>query len=225
MTDHLFLAILCAFVPAIACGGLAHWAVYSKRFRKYRLRTPVRNPLPAVQRCRNIAMNMALSLAIYFAVVYVGAEYLVRDSTPGFALFVGEVLASLLLYDFLYYLLHRLLHRPRMMKLIHGVHHKVLYPAAFDGLYIHPVEVAAALVPLFVSIAVVGPISVASFLTVLGVHAFANIVAHTSVVVPHPAFKLTNYWVIRHDRHHYKHLNTNFASIFPFWDMMFGTHK
>jgi len=46
-----------------------------------------------------------------------------------------------------------------------------------------------------------------------------------AVVVPHPAFKLTNYWVIRHDRHHYKHLNTNFASIFPYWDMMFGTHK
>ncbi len=225
MTDHLFLAMLCAFVPTMACGGLALWAVHSKRFSKYRLRTPVRDPLPAVQKYRNIAMNLTLSLAIYFAVVYVGAEYLVRDSAPGFALFVGEVLASLLLYDFLYYLLHRLLHRPRMMRLIHGVHHKVLYPTAFDGLYIHPVELVAALIPLFVSIAVVGPISAASFLSVLVVHAFANIVVHTSVVVPHPAFKLTNYWVIRHDRHHYKHLNTNFASIFPYWDMMFGTHK
>ena len=48
---------------------------------------------------------------------------------------------------------------------------------------------------------------------------------HTGLVLPHPAFRLTNYWVIRHDRHHYKHVNTNFAQIFPCWDMMFRTHK
>ena len=225
MTDHLFFAMLCAFAPIMAFGGLAHWAVHSERFKRYRLRTPVRNPLPVVPRFLNIAMNVTLSTAIFFAVLYVGAEYLVYDATPGFALFFGEVLASLMLGDFLYYFVHRMLHRPLMMKLFHGVHHKVRYPAAFDGLYIHPVELVAALIPLFVSIAVVGPISLASLLTVFVVHALVNLVAHTSLVLPHPAFKLTNYWVIRHDRHHYKHLNTNFAPIFPYWDMMFGTHE
>ena len=170
-------------------------------------------------------MNLTLSLAICFAVLYVGAEYLVYDAMPGFALFFGEVLAALLLYDLLYCFLHRMLHLPLMMRLLHGVHHRVRYPTALDGLYIHPVELVAALVPLFLGIAVVGPIGVASLLTVLVVHAFVNIVVHTSLVLPHPAFKLTSYWAIRHDRHHYKHVNTSFAPIFPFWDMMFGTHK
>ena len=225
MTDHLFIAMLCAFVPTMAFGGLALWAVHSGRFKQYRVRTPVGDPLPVVPRCLNIAMNLALSLAIYFGVLFVGAEYLVYDAMPGFALFLGEVLAALLLYDLLYYFLHRTLHLPLMMKLFHGVHHKVRYPTAFDGLYIHPVELVAALVPLFLGIAVVGPISVASLLTVLVVHAFVNIAVHTSLVLPHPAFKLTNYWVIRHDRHHYRHVNKNLAQLFPFWDMMFGTHK
>ena len=225
MTDHLFLAMLCAIVPTMAFGGLALRAGYSERFRQYRERTPVRDPLPVVPKYRNIAMNLTLSLAIYFAVLYVAAEYLLYDAMPGLALFFVEVVAALLLYDFLYYLLHRMLHRPLMMKLIHGVHHKVRYPTAFDGLYIHPVELAAALVPLFLGIAVVGPISVASFLTVFVVHAFVNIVLHTSLVLPHPAFKLTNYWVIRHGRHRYKHVNTNFAQMFLVWDMMFGTHR
>ena len=196
MTDHLFIAMLCAFVPTMAFGGLALWAVYSERFRQYRVRTPVWDPLPVVPKYLNIAMNLTLSLAIYFAVLYVGAEYLVYDAMPGLALFCGEVLASLLLYDLLYYFLHRMLHRPLMMKLIHGVHHKVRYPTAFDGLYIHPVELAAALVPLFLGIAIVGPISVPSLLTVLVVHAFVNIAVHTGLVLPHPAFRLTNYWVI-----------------------------
>ncbi len=186
---------------------------------------PLRDPLPVVPRYLNIAMNLMLSLAIYFAVLYVGAEYLFYDAMPGFALFFGEVLASLLLYDLLYYFLHRLLHRPLIMKLVHGVHHKVRYPTALDGLYIHPMELVAALIPLFLGIAVVGPISVASLVTVLVVHALVNIVVHTGLVLPHPAFKLTNYWVIRHDRHHYKHVNTTIASIFQYWDMMFGTHK
>ena len=100
MTDHLFLALLCAFVPTMVCGGLALWAVYSERFKQYRVRTPV-----------------------------------------------------------------------------------------------------------------------------LVVHAFVNIVVHTGLVLPHPVFRLTNYWVIRHDRHTYKHVNTNIAQVFSFWDMMFGTHK
>ena len=156
----------------MACGGLALWAVYSERFKQYRVRTPVRDPLPVVPRYINIAMNLTLSLAIYFAVLYVGAEYLFYDAMPGLALFFG-----------------------------------------------------AALVPLFLGIAVVGPISVASLLSVLVVHAFVNIVVHNGLVLPHPAFRLTNYWVIRHDRHHDKHVNTNFAQVFSFWDMMFGTHK
>ncbi len=69
MTDHLFLALLCAFVPTMACVGLALWAVYSERFKQYRVRTPVRDPLPVVPRYLNIAMNLTLSLAICFAVV------------------------------------------------------------------------------------------------------------------------------------------------------------
>ena len=77
---------------------------------------------------------------------------------PGFALFFGEVPASQLLYDLLYYFLHRMLQRPLMMKLFHGVHHQVRYPTAFDGLYIHPLELVAALIPLFPGIGVVGPI-------------------------------------------------------------------
>jgi len=36
MTDHLFLAVLCTFVPTMALGGLALWAVCSERFRQYR---------------------------------------------------------------------------------------------------------------------------------------------------------------------------------------------
>ena len=225
MTDHLFIAMLCAFVPTMAFGGLALWAVHSERFKRYRVRTPVGDPLPVVPRCLNIAMNLTLSLAIYFGLLYVGAEYLVYDALPGFALFFSEILAALLLYDLLYYFLHRMLHLPLMMKLFHGVHHKVRYPTAFDGLYIHPVELVAALVPLFLGVALVGPISVASLLTVLVVHAFVNIAVHTSLVLPHPAFGLTNYWVTRHDRHHYRHVNTNFAQMLPIWDMMFGTHK
>ena len=113
------------------------------------MRTPIRDPLPVVPKYLNIAMNLTLTLAIYFAV----------------------------------------------------------------------------LIPLFLGIAVVGSISVASLLTVLVMHAFVNIVVHTDLVLPHPAFRLTNYWVIRHDRHTYKHVNTNFAQVFSFWDMMFGTHK
>lgn len=225
MTDVLIVGLVVIFGLTSVLGAVSLWAVHSRKYGRYRMRTPVQDPLPAGRKYLNMSLNGTLSLSFYAACLYFGSRFLVHDETPVPVLWFGEVMASLLLYDLAYYAMHRAFHRPRMMKWVHGVHHKVHYPTAMDGLYLNPVENMAGLSLLMLSIAAVGPISVASFLTVALLHSFVNIVTHTNLMLPHPAFRLTNYWALKHDHHHGEHRNANFATIFPFWDMMFGTYR
>lgn len=210
-------------VAIAALGSIATWISASRRFRHLRIHTSTHE---ISQKYVSIALNGTLAAAMYaFAAVFGGDVLYQLDAAHGVVRVAVESILVLLVYDFFYYFLHRFLHTPMMMRHVHGVHHRVHCPEAMDGLYLHPAETTAGIALLFAAMAVVGQISVASFLTVAFVHSIANIATHTNLVVPHRAFALFNYWAVRHDFHHSTHRNANYASIFPFWDRIFGTYQ
>jgi sterol desaturase/sphingolipid hydroxylase (fatty acid hydroxylase superfamily) len=225
MTTEFFIAlgVILAF-DGMLMAGLA-WAVQSKRFSQYRLRTPKTYRITKAKKAINISLNGILSISFFAAVFYHVGDYLIYDELPSGVLVFGEVLASLMLYDFMYYFMHRAMHHPKYMKYVHGVHHYVRFPTSPESIYLHPVENLSGLGLLCVAIAIVGPISAVSFLLIFFIHNVVNILVHSNLVFPHPAFKLFNFWAIKHDLHHGKYLNKNYASIFPFWDQMFGTDQ
>lgn len=220
-TFFIALAAILAF-DGILMAFLA-WAVQSPRFAQYRIRTPDRQRISNGRKAINIGLNGILALSFFvFVFVYFGDNVISKGRAPSVMIF-GEVLGSLMLYDFMYYFLHRGMHNPKLMKYVHGVHHYVRFPTSAESIFLHPVENLAGLGLLCIAIAIVGPISPVSFLIVFFIHHVVNILVHSNLVLPHPFFKLFNFWAIKHDIHHGKHLNKNYASIFPFWDQMFGT--
>lgn len=225
MNASVIIGLCFVFAAMGLLNAASQWALHSEAFQRFRIRTPAVPRPPSPVKVANIAGNSVVSLSCYLAVLYFGSAFLIREAPPTALRWGWEVLSALLLYDFLYYVMHRALHRPRLMRWIHGVHHRVRHPTAMEALYMHPAENVAGLSLLFASIGIVGPVSPASFLTIAFAHSFVNIVTHTNLVLPHPAFRLTNHWAVRHDHHHYRHLNANYASIFPFWDLMFGTYR
>lgn len=200
------------------------WAAQSSSLKKYRIRTPTTYRIPKLKKALNIGLNGLLSMVFFAAVLYHFGDYLIDDEPVNGVTIFGEVLASLLLYDFMYYFLHRGMHHPKYMKYVHGVHHYVRFPTSTESIYLHPVENLSGLGLLCIAMAIIGPISATSFLMVFFAHSVVNILVHSNLNLPHPAFKLLNFWAIKHDLHHGKHLNRNYASIFPFWDHMFGTY-
>ena len=206
-----------------ALGSIATWVSASHRFRHLRIRISAQT---ISRKYVSITLNGTLAAGMYAGAVMLGDGVLYQQDLAHNVLQVGvDSLLALLVYDFFYYFLHRWLHTPTMMRQVHGVHHRVHCPEAMDGLYLHPAETIAGIALLFAAMAVVGPVSVGSFLTVAFVHSIANIATHTNLVVPRSVFALFNYWAIRHDVHHSTHRNANYASIFPFWDRMFGTYQ
>lgn len=221
LTFFIAWAAILAFDGLITVG--LSWAATSERFGKYRIRTPKPyQKIPLRKKVINTNLNNILSMTIFAAYFYFLGGQTLYAGWPGFTAFLGQVLGVLMLYDLMYYFFHRIMHHPKGMKYIHGIHHFVRFPTANESVYLHPGETMGGLGLLILAIVILGPVSNLSFLAIFFVYSVANIVVHSNLIIPHPAFKLFNFWAEKHDIHHSK-IRYNYASIFPFWDMAFGT--
>lgn len=190
-----------------------------------RLRPPKPNKVTLNTKVINVIGNSIVALLIIFGSLYLGGESLIYAGEAASMLTIfGEVLAVLLVYDFMYYFLHRGMHHPKVMKQVHGVHHYIRHPTAFESVYVHPLEGIAGVSLLMFAVLLLSPISATSFIIIFFIYTTVNILVHANIRINHPLFKLSNYWAQRHDIHHGTKLNRNYASIFPFWDQMFDTY-
>ena len=140
----------------------------------------------------------------------------------------ASVIVYLLLHDTWFYWTHRLMHRPRIFKRMHAVHHASRDPTAWAAMSFHPWEsiTGAVLVPALVLLI---PIHYGALLTVL-------LTMTVMGVTNHMGWELFPNWMVRgpagrwlitashHQKHHEKHL-CNFGLYFRFWDRLCGTDR
>lgn len=220
-------AFFAAWVAILAFDGLLMgwltWAATkSPRFARYRVLPPQNPPLDPRLKRVNTGLNNVLSLLIFGSFFYFLGGRMLVPGWPGLTTFFGEVLGTLLLYDLMYYFFHRFMHLRGVMRYCHAVHHRVRSPVANESIFLNPLENLGGLGLLLLAVVILGPISAVSFLAIFFLHSVINIIVHSNLSFPHPAFRLFNFWVQKHDVHHHKARN-NYASIFPFWDQAFGT--
>ena len=140
----------------------------------------------------------------------------------------ASVLVYLLLHDSWFYWTHRLMHRPRLYKKMHAIHHASRDPTAWAAMSFHPWEslTGAILVPALVLLI---PIHYGALLVVLLIMTVMGVTNHMGWelfpkwLVQGPAGR----WLItasHHQRHHEKHL-CNFGLYFRFWDRLCGTDR
>lgn len=134
----------------------------------------------------------------------------------------------LALHDTWFYWTHRLMHRPRVFRAVHAIHHASRPPTAWAAMNFHPLE--AAVVGLFIpALVFVVPIHagvlgvVLMVMTVMGVtnhmgwEMFPKALVHSTV----------GQWVITASHHHRHHelYRCNYGLYFRFWDHVCGTDK
>ena len=139
------------------------------------------------------------------------------------ALFVVYLLA----YDFLYYWLHRAQHRSDALWSIHKLHHSEQHVNVTTTLRVHWLEeVMKAVVIVFPVALLFDAIPSAGWLAaVLGLWLFF-VHANLRVSFGPLSWLLTS--PAAHRIHHtldHAEANSNFAVIFPIWDILFGTYR
>ena len=196
----------------------------SERYKKYRLYTPVNDPLANTSKVPRTFFIILFIACLWTAYLTQGYDWIIHDEPSAFAVLPVQILAVLLIYDFMFYWVHRVFHLPLLMRYVHYVHHEVRFPTAIDDYYLHPIDTLWVTTLFYLSVAIVGPFNTTTFIATLFVWVFMNNAIHGGLNLPHPVFRLTNYLARMHNVHHGKNMSSNFGSFFPFWDMMFGTH-
>jgi len=157
----------------------------------------------------------------------IAAPFVVNLSSRPLWQYAAEIISTLMVFDFFYYLTHRFLFHGAPLRRVHAVHHEVRRPSHIDALYVHPTETAiglflymgcALLLPLFF-----GPFSAFSLAISTVVFTQVNIINHTYVDLPYFPFKMLDYMTTKHHKHHENMEMGNYATLTMAYDYLFGT--
>jgi Delta7-sterol 5-desaturase len=139
-----------------------------------------------------------------------------------------SVVVYLVLHDAWFYWTHRLMHRPRLFRAAHAVHHASKPPTAWAAMSFHPLEAltGAVVIPALV---LVVPIHVGALLIVLSIMTVMGVTNHMGWEIFPRRFVhgRAGNWLItasHHQRHH-REYGCNYGLYFRFWDRLCGTDR
>jgi sterol desaturase/sphingolipid hydroxylase (fatty acid hydroxylase superfamily) len=202
---------------------LLAWMHHAARFAPLRLSTTVRMKVTTASRIKNIVASSTISLAAVLGTTFLGFDALFHHAPVSAWTILLEAAAILLIYDFAYYGLHRGMHHKKVMRLVHGVHHRAKNPSALESFYLHPAELLAGLFLLFAATFVVGPVHIYTFALVFFVYSTLNIVIHSGMAFGRRWLAPIDALTRKHQVHHMTDFGKNFASLTPLPDLVFKT--
>lgn len=131
-------------------------------------------------------------------------------------------LILLFLYETYYYWLHRLMHVPRIFRIVHKVHHESKSPTVFTSFSFHPLEAILQFI-FFPLVIVLIPLHYSVLFIVFTLMTLSAVVNHSGVEIMKSRFLLKHLiGSSHHDLHHAK-FQANFGLYFTWWDRWMKT--
>lgn len=139
-----------------------------------------------------------------------------------------SILAYLFAHDTWFYWTHRWMHRPKLFRVAHAVHHASRPPTAWAAMSFHPWEAltGALVIPALVFIIPVHVGALGAVLSIMTIMGVSN----------HMGWEMFPRWLVRgpagdwlitathHQRHHDQY-NCNYGLYFRLWDRLCGTDR
>lgn len=133
---------------------------------------------------------------------------------------------AMFIHETYYYWLHRWMHRPKVLRHFHHIHHNSLYTSSFTSFSFHPIE--AFLQAIFLPVLVLFlPIHFSVLLALLVTMSITAVINHAGVEV-YASSALRSplaRWMVgatHHDLHHLRY-RCNYGLYFTFWDVWMRT--
>ncbi len=133
---------------------------------------------------------------------------------------LAAILSTLLLFPYYHFALfyfHRAMHRPRLFRAFHHLHHRFKAPMFLDALFEHPLEAAygglVLIAPLFLF-----PVSLYGYLVFFAVVGVHEIIDHSGIDIDLPLLSRSQH----HDEHH-RRSNCYYGQLLPLLDRAHGS--
>jgi sterol desaturase/sphingolipid hydroxylase (fatty acid hydroxylase superfamily) len=229
-TGVLYVIIL---VRYFAIAGLFYWLLWGRAPEKVHARK-LTDIVPAPRVMRHEIKWSAISSIIYAIPGAIMLEAWKHGGTAmytdvgvlGWAYVPVSILLYLFVHDTYFYWTHRLMHRPKLFRIFHKVHHESRQPTPWAAFSFHPYEsiVGAVIVPALVFVV---PIHVGAILFILVLMTVCSVINHTGFEI------FPDRWLrgflgrhvisAAHHNLHHQNYRVNFALYFRFWDKLMGT--
>ena len=192
------------------------WKVQPERFL-----SPKMQRTAILSSSRNLILNGVLTGILVYDVVHGGTKTAIYTdvSEYGWAYTLGMTVVLFVMMEWITYWVHRALHTKFLFRRVHLFHHRFVAPSPYTAVALHPGEVLAMQVSLFLPLFFI-PFHAVSIVGVLLYILIFNIIDHSGVKLvsalpwqPPPRF--------HDDHHHYFHVN--YGQHLMIWDRMHGT--
>ncbi|WP_020534443.1 sterol desaturase family protein [Lewinella cohaerens] len=233
LTGALISAFFIFFRYAIMA-GFGYLIFYSWKRRRF-IHRKIQQRLPSWYAVRHEIGHSLLSAAIFalvglgiYGLKLAGWSQVYTDTSEYGALYlVFSFLVLIVVHDTYFYWMHRLMHHPRLFKLLHLVHHRSNNPTPWASLAFHPLEalIEIAIIPVLVIVMPLHPIVLFAFATW---SLTWNVVGHLGFELfpagwlDHPMLKWLNTSTHHNMHHHYS--KGNYSLYFNWWDRWLGTN-
>ncbi len=132
-----------------------------------------------------------------------------------------SLIISMLIHETYYYWLHRWMHKPKVFKVLHKVHHDSTTTSAWTAFSFHPLEGLLQAIILPVTIMFL-PMHLYVLIFQLTIMTFSSVINHLEIETYPANFHkhIIGKWLIGATHHslHHKQFKYNFGLYFTFWD-------
>eukprot|EP00055_Hartaetosiga_balthica_P015450 m.91262 g.91262 ORF g.91262 m.91262 type:complete len:278 (+) comp8867_c0_seq1:110-943(+) len=204
-------------------------------FKEQRIRRPP-NTRPASSAfvreawAYSVALFILMGITVntlYTILEFRGVDFTSPLTSFSFGTIAYHCVVAMLIEDFLFYWLHRILHHRSIYKYIHKMHHQFASSVGVSVLWAHPIEITLA----FVVPSVAGPILLGTPFSILlfwmTLRVWETVDAHSGYTFKWSPWELFQSWqggAERHDFHHSRNVGS-FGSFTKLWDWVHGTDK
>lgn len=177
-----------------------------------------------------VKVNMKAAMYLNFAFYFLVLPFCVNFESRPFWRHLVDILAILLVFDFMYYWTHRLLFHGKILRKVHSLHHQAREPTHIDAQFVHPLETLIGLGLFLISIPIVGwlgggPVYAFSAAVATLVFTQLNTINHVYTNLPYQPYKALNFITGVHAAHHVDMNQGNYATLTMFYDWLFGTYE
>jgi sterol desaturase/sphingolipid hydroxylase (fatty acid hydroxylase superfamily) len=226
-----FLVTIFLILRYILVAGMFFFVFYIWKKKKWQFFKLHPKSPSKVQIKREILYSM-LTFFIYSTGIWVFLYWIKHEMTMqymyidtyGIFYFVFSICIMFVLHDTYFYWTHRLMHHPKIFKVVHRVHHTFENPTPWTSFAFHPFEaiISIGIIPIIIFIIPYHQVALIIFATGLTLN---NIIIHLGYALPDimssNRFRNT---AVEHDLHH-NGISRNYGLYFNFWDKLMGTFQ